>query len=68
LQSLLLWDRIGKRVDPKCIEAGANYLAQHLRDEYLPPLWIGKCLYTPHNVVRAAAIGALYSYLQYHEN
>jgi hypothetical protein len=27
-----------------------------------PPLWIGKVLYSPHRVVRAAVLGARYHY------
>ncbi len=66
LQSLLLWDRTTP-VDPASIQAGAAYLVSHLSDKQYYPLWIGKCLYTPHNVVRTAVISALYSTLHYLE-
>jgi len=34
-------------------------------DTYYPPLWIGKSLYTPRNVVRSAVLAALYSYREH---
>lgn len=38
---------------------GASYLAQRFDDTDYPELWVGKGLYTPYAVVRAAVIAAL---------
>jgi hypothetical protein len=66
LQALLFWDRYTQeRVESSVIHAAANYLVQHLEADDLPPLWIGKSLYTPTNVVRSAILAALYSYREY---
>jgi len=64
LEALLYWDRHVARVEPSVLDAAARYLAQHLNDRYYVPLWIGKCLYTPRNPVRAAILSALFSYSQ----
>lgn len=63
--TLTLWHRTQQAVDLKVLEAGADYLFEHMNDTDLPPQWIGKCLYTPRTVVRAVALSALYAYLQY---
>jgi halimadienyl-diphosphate synthase len=68
LLALLEAKRVGTiQVPSQCIEAAANYLMSHLEDKSFVSLWMGKCLYTPRNVVRGAVIAALYSYLHYHE-
>jgi halimadienyl-diphosphate synthase len=66
LQALILWDHSVERVEQDQLKAAADYLALHLDDRHLP-LWIGKCLYTPVNVVRAAILAALYSYMTHGE-
>lgn len=63
LQVLLFWDRNVERVDPTQIQAAVRYLAAHINDEYISPLWIGKCLYTPRNVVKSIMLSTLFSYL-----
>lgn len=68
LQALLYWDRLVERINPASIEAAAYFLLEHVNDEQFVPLWIGKCLYTPPYVVRAAILGALHSYKVYKED
>ena len=41
------------------IRRAADYLWSHLEEHDNPELWVGKGLYTPHAVVRAAILGAL---------
>jgi halimadienyl-diphosphate synthase len=41
------------------VQRGSTYLWEAFGLEDLPSLWVGKALYTPHKVVRAAIIGAL---------
>jgi halimadienyl-diphosphate synthase len=40
------------------LNIGRNWLEEHMDKPY-PPLWIGKCLYSPTLVVRSAVIGAM---------
>ena len=40
---------------------GARYLWLHFDHQDHPELWVGKGLYTPHAVVRAVILGALYA-------
>ncbi len=61
LLALLSADEVGSRVAPDRIREGATYLAAHINDP-LTPLWLGKCLYTPVNVVRSLIVAALYRY------
>jgi halimadienyl-diphosphate synthase len=65
LLSLLHWDRTVERVDADQIEAAARFLSTRVQENYLEPLWIGKCLYTPRHVVRATALAALCNYMTY---
>ncbi len=62
LQALVFWDHEVERIDPEQLDAGAAYLMKHVNDEHFTPLWIGKCLYSPRLVVRAAILSALHSY------
>ncbi|MCC7448543.1 MAG: hypothetical protein IT324_14070 [Anaerolineae bacterium] len=62
LNALLLWDRQVARIEPLVMVEAADYLRLHLNDPYYTPLWIGKSLYTPPNVVKAVILGALFSY------
>lgn len=57
LQALVTWARNGYSVPAGALQRGANWLAQHTEPPY-PPLWIGKCLYTPIYVVQSAIVGA----------
>lgn len=59
--ALLYWDADEGRTEPSRIRAGATYLTHHFNDT-LTPLWLGKCLYTPENVVRALIVAALHRY------
>lgn len=42
----------------KAIRSALNWLNDHAEPPY-PPLWIGKCLYCPENVIRSAVLSAL---------
>ena len=58
LQALVLWKRAGHKVPDEVLQRGANWLMRHI-DDPVPPLWIGKCLYAPVQVVRSAIYSAL---------
>ncbi len=62
LEALLFWDRTVNRVDQGVLDSSAQYLMLHLNDGHYAPLWIGKSLYTPHNVVKSVILSALFSY------
>ncbi len=62
LEALLAWDRTVERIPPPVLDEAAAYLWEHMSDRYHVPLWIGKSLYTPRLPVKAAVLGALYSY------
>jgi hypothetical protein len=59
LQALILWRRHGGGyITPDVIRRGATWLAENMDQPYTP-LWIGKSLYTPVEVVRSAVLSAL---------
>jgi halimadienyl-diphosphate synthase len=58
LQALAIWKRAGHPVPDEQLRRGAVWLQNHI-DDPIPPLWIGKCLYTPVYVVRSAVLSAL---------
>ena len=58
LQALILWQQSGKKIPVQVIKKGLAWLNNHMDPPY-PPLWIGKCLYTPTLVVRSAILSAL---------
>ncbi len=58
LQALWVWDEKVARVPKSAFKKGAHWLAENMDQPY-PPLWIGKCLYSPHLVIRSAVISAL---------
>lgn len=63
LEALLFWDRVVGGVEPSIMDQAAQYLQQRYTSDYHhEPLWIGKGLYTPVNIVKAAVLGALYGY------
>jgi halimadienyl-diphosphate synthase len=64
LEALLLWDRTVERIDANILDEAAEYLFTHMYDASYTPLWIGKSLYTPHHLVRAAVYSALHLYCQ----
>jgi halimadienyl-diphosphate synthase len=58
LQALSIWQRTGKRVPKDKLKRAEAWLLDHMNPPY-PPLWIGKSLYCPNNVVRSAILHAL---------
>lgn len=58
LQALLVWKRCGRAVSDDVLKRAAAWLADNIQQPY-PPLWIGKCLYTPILPVRSAILSAL---------
>ena len=63
LQALIAWNRHGGQVPDEALQRGAAWLAEQSDPPY-PPLWIGKCLYSPVLVVRAAILSALMMLIQ----
>ncbi len=63
LQALCVWKRHGHPVDDMVLRIGARWLIEHADPPY-PLLWIGKCLYCPVRVVRAAILSAVGMVLQ----
>jgi halimadienyl-diphosphate synthase len=58
LQALWVWDQKAGRVPRGALLNGARWLKENLDLPY-PPLWIGKCLYSPRLVIRSAIVSAL---------
>lgn len=58
LQALWFWNQHVARVPRSAFQNGARWLREHMEPPY-PPLWIGKCLYSPSLVIRSAVISAL---------
>jgi halimadienyl-diphosphate synthase len=58
LQALWIWDQNVASIPNTVFKNGARWLKEHMDDAY-PPLWIGKCLYSPNLVIRSAIISAL---------
>ena len=58
LQALAFWQRHGGKVSKRVLEQGAMWLVEHMTLPY-PPLWNGKCLYSPKLVIRSAILSAL---------
>lgn len=58
IQALWVWNQSAGKVDPNVIKKGVEWLEQHSERPY-PPLWIGKCLYSPNLVIRSAVLSAL---------
>lgn len=63
LEALLYWDRNVEPIDPEVLEMGNRFLRRHLHDQTFTPLWIGKSLYTPQYPVKAAILGAAFTYI-----
>jgi len=57
IQALWVWNEKSARVPRSIFRKGAQWLDEHMDDAY-PPLWIGKCLYSPNLVIRSAVISA----------
>jgi halimadienyl-diphosphate synthase len=62
LQALLFWDKNVDHIDAGVLDFGVQYLLEHFQDQTHPPLWIGKSLYTPVQVVNSAILSVLYAY------
>lgn len=58
IQALWTWNQKVARIPKAVLKNGARWLKENMDKPY-PPLWIGKCLYSPQLVVRSAAISAL---------
>ncbi|HET90017.1 MAG TPA: cyclase [Chloroflexi bacterium] len=58
LQALTVWNQSKNNVPPDVLINGALWLREHIDPPY-PPLWIGKCLYSPVLVVRSTILSAL---------
>jgi len=58
IQALWIWNEKVARVPKGAMKKGARWLTENLDRPY-PPLWIGKCLYSPNLVIRSAVISAM---------
>ncbi len=58
IQALWVWNEKAASVPRSVFRQGAQWLEDHMYETY-PPLWIGKCLYSPNLVIRSAVISAL---------
>jgi halimadienyl-diphosphate synthase len=58
IQALCIWRQSGNPIPDDAIQRGAAWLQAHAEPPY-PPLWIGKCLYSPELVVRSTIMSAL---------
>ena len=58
LQALAVWRQNGYPVPGYIFQQGAEWLSKKCDPPY-PPLWIGKCLYTPPLVIRSAILSAI---------
>ncbi len=58
LQSLSIWDQKVAHVPKEIFVRGREWLKAHAQPPY-PPIWIGKCLYSPEWVIQSAVVSAL---------
>ena len=58
LQALSIWRSFGYSIPDDVLVYGAKWLIEHMERPY-PPLWIGKCLYSPTLVIRSTILSAL---------
>ncbi len=63
LLALLIWDREVERINPAILKEATEYLLPHANDKSFTPLWISKGLYTPHYLVQATIVSALFRYM-----
>ncbi|HEY3062968.1 MAG TPA: prenyltransferase/squalene oxidase repeat-containing protein [Chloroflexota bacterium] len=61
LQALVSVPRLSRAV-VAAMHRAARYLWAHIDNRDYPELWVGKGLYAPYAVIRAAILGALYAY------
>ena len=57
LQALWMWSQNSQQIPKEALYKGKTWLENN-QDEY-PPLWIGKCLYSPRLVIKSAILSAL---------
>ncbi len=58
IQALWIWNQRVAHIPKTILKNGARWLKENMDQPY-PPLWIGKCLYSPNLVIRSAVISAL---------
>ncbi|MEW6403818.1 MAG: prenyltransferase/squalene oxidase repeat-containing protein [Chloroflexota bacterium] len=58
IQALKVWEQNGGQFSRVRIEQATYWLEKHSTPPY-PPLWIGKVLYSPENVVRSTILSAM---------
>jgi len=58
IQALWVWNEKVASVPKGVLKNGVRWLKENM-DKTYPPLWIGKCLYSPNLVIRSAVISAL---------
>lgn len=58
LQALCIWNQRVASIPKGVLNNGVRWLKENMDNPY-PPLWIGKCLYSPNLVIRSAVISAL---------
>jgi halimadienyl-diphosphate synthase len=58
LQALAIWKMNGGEVASRTLKDGYRWLQEHMNPPY-PALWIGKCLYSPDQVIRSSILSAL---------
>ena len=58
IQALWVWNQKVANIPNTVLKDGARWLKENMDNPY-PPLWIGKCLYSPNLVIRSAIISAL---------
>ena len=58
MQALWVWNDKVAKISKTPLKRGARWLIDNMNKPY-PPLWIGKCLYSPNLVIRSAIISAL---------
>ncbi|MBC8333165.1 MAG: cyclase [Anaerolineae bacterium] len=63
LQALLVLKQSGVSIPTDVLKNGIDWLVAH-KDAPYPPLWIGKCLYSPTLVVRSVILSAMSLALQ----
>jgi halimadienyl-diphosphate synthase len=57
IQALWVWNQNSSKIPASIIRKGIEWLEDHLDGPY-PPLWIGKCLYSPNLVVHSTVVSA----------
>lgn len=67
LQALMVWDRQVEHIESSLLTEAVRYLRDHVADRHYDPLWIGKTLFTPGNIVQAAIISTLWEYTMHYE-